>query len=309
MDTHTYDDGIELHKRRVAFHNTLDMALQQGDARIWELCDPHDLDAEGLSFDSLAETQMEKITSKFQKTPHMDMGHERRWLSTSKYVWATKIDGFDKTTVLTRVDSSYIKAAKNAANRTKDDACLDAMFANVKTGEDAAGDGADIVFPSSQIINVRAGSTNWDPDNPDATGSEVGLNAKKLKMVKGLFMRNEAPEDEQINIAINADAFEDMLDDEEIKNKDYFIGEFNEKGKVSALGYNFVHSERVKKSGGNILLPAWQKSGMRRAVTSELVTKLTTRDDLNHAYQPWAGQSIGAGRAKEGQVAQIVIKQ
>lgn len=307
--SYEYNDGIELHKRRVAYHNTLDMELQQTDARIWALCDSHDLDAEGLSFDDVAETSMTKMTTKFQKTPHMDMGHARRWLKSSNYFWSTKMDTFDKSTALTRVDSSYIKSAKAAANRTKDDVCLDAMFANVKTGMDAAGDDDDIEFPASQIVHVRAGSANWDPANPGATGSDVGLNAKKLKMVKGLFMRNEAPEDEQINIAINADAFEDLLDDDEIKNKDFFLGEFNEKGKVSALGYNFVHSERVKKSGGNILLPAWQKSGVARAITSELVTDLGKRRDLSNAWQASAEMSVGGFRRREGQVAQIVIKQ
>jgi len=305
-----YTDGVELHKRRVAYHNTLSLALQQQESRIWDLCEEHNLDAEGMSFDSIAATTMTKITSKLQKTPHVDMGHERRWLQSANYVWSpTPLDKFDKTTVLTDVNSSYIRAGKAAANRTKDEVCIDAMLANVKTGMDSPGDNADIVFPTTQVINVRAGSALWDPANPDTTGSAVGFNGKKLKLIKVRFMANEAPQDEQINIAVNSVGFEHLMDDPEISNKDYFLGEFNDKGKVSALGYNFVHTEAIRTDvDGHLRIPAWQKSGVRRAVTSELDTRLSELPDQNYAMQVWAGMGVGAGRGDEGQVIEIKVK-
>jgi len=305
-----YTDGVELHKRRVTYHNTLNLAMQQEDARVWDLCEEHNLEAEGMSFDSIAATKMTKVTSKLQKTPHVDMGHERRWLRSANYVWSpTPLDSFDKTTVLTDVNSSYIRAGKAAANRTKDEVCLDAMLANVKAGMDNPGDSADIVFPTTQVIHVNAGSAGWDKANPDITGTAVGLNGKKLKLVKVRFMANEAPMDEQINIAINSVGFEHLMDDPEISNKDYFLGEFNDKGKVSALGYNFVHTEAVRTDANGFLrLPAWQKSGVRRAVTSDLQTRLSELPDQNYAMQVWAGMGVGAGRGDEGQVVEIKAK-
>ncbi len=297
---------IELHKRRVAYSNTLKMALQQQDSRIWEACDLHDVDAEdGLSFDGLGITNFQEVTGKAQPTPNMGGDFERRWLSTRAYNWGRLYDKFDKTAVLTDPGSPDIRSAVMAANRLKDQVCLNAMFANVKTGREMPGDGADIAFPTRQVIGVGAGTQGYVRATASG-GTATGISRAKLNMGAGLFKRNEAPENEVIHVAISADEFETLLDDEKLTNRDFLLGQFNEKGMVGYLGWTFIHTEQIPlDSSGYRRVPMWQKSGLRRGVAQDLMTKLDERSDLSYALQAYADMKVGAARAEEGQVVEI----
>jgi hypothetical protein len=301
----TMATDIEVHKRRVAYNNTLRIALQQEDTRLWDKCDSFDLDAElGLAFDEIAPTAMVKLTGKLQPTPNLGMDYSRRWLSSEPYVWAHAWDKFDQTKVLTNVNSSLIRSAKAAANRTKDLSIAKAFFADVPRGMDKPGDDGYASFPASQVVGVNVGHADWDPVTK-AGGSATGMNMAKLKLALVTMVGNEAPND-PVFCGITAAQLGNLLFDDQFTNKDWILGQFNERGEVKFLNWTFVNYQGLEvDASGYRRVPVWMKSGMRRAVVKDLETKLDQRSDLNYAWQAWAGLDIGAARADDKLVVEI----
>lgn len=296
---------IDVHKRRVAYNNTLKLALQQEDTRLWDKCESHDLDAElGLAFDEMAPTAFVRLTGKLQPTPNMDMNYSRRWLSGAPFVWAHKWDMFDGTKTLTNVNSSLIKSATMGANRTKDSVIADAFFADVPRGMDKPGDDGYAAFPATQVVGVNVGSTGFDTSTMSG-GAACGLKLMKLKRALVMMVGNEAP-NEQVNVAIGASQLWTLLNDEEMLDKDSVLGTFNEKGEAKALGFNFVNYQALPvDANGYRRIPVWLKSGMRRAVVKDLSTKLDQLATMNYAWQAWAGMDIGAARADDKLVVEL----
>lgn len=296
---------IEVHKRRVAYANTLRLALQQEDTRLWDKCETHDLDAElGLAFDEMAPTAMVKVTGKLQPTPNLDMSYSRRWLSAAPFVWAHHWDKFDQTKVLTNINSSLIRSARMASNRTKDSVVADAFFADVARGMDKPGDDSASTFPAGQVVAVNVGHASWDPV-ANTGGSATGMNMAKLKQALVKMVGNEAPND-PVFCAITATQLSNLLFDDEFTNKDWILGQFNERGEVKFLNWTFVNYQGLAVDGsGYRRVPVWMKSGMRRAVVKDLETKLDSRSDLNYAWQAWAGMDVGAARADDKLVVEI----
>jgi hypothetical protein len=71
------------------------------------------------------------------------------------------------------------------------------------------------------------------------------------------------------------------------------------------MGFKWIPSERLYKSGTDRYTVAWAKSGMALGVGAEVMTRLTERADKSYAMQPYARMSIGATRVEDAKVVEV----
>ena len=191
--------------------------------------------------------------------------------------------------------SAYTQNAMYALNRSMDDEIIKAFFADATTGEEADG---SATFPAGQSIAVTVGNGG---------SGNVGLNAAKLKAARKLFRKNEVDPDEQLYCAITAEQFEDLLNDDEIVNRDYtLVNKLDEGEVVKFMGFSFIGIERLETDGsGYRRVPVWSRNGMLLAKRKGVTAKVTERADKSYSTQVYAAMDVGAVRMEEGKVVEI----
>ncbi|MEQ8708344.1 MAG: phage capsid protein [Rhodospirillales bacterium] len=281
--------------RSVQYRNTIDILLQQKPARLVPAVRMETLQGKKGAFDRIGPTAALKRTTRHGDTPLIETPHDRRWVFASYYEWADLIDEADKVQLVGDPTSAYTQNAMYALNRSMDDEIIKAFFADATTGEEADGSAA---FPAGQSIAVTIGNGG---------SGNVGLNAAKLKAARKLFRQNEVDPDEQLYCAITAEQFEDLLNDDEIVNRDYtLVNKLDEGEVVKFMGFSFIGIERLETDGsGYRRVPVWSRNGMLLAKRKDVTAKVTERADKSYSTQVYAAMDVGAVRMEEGKVVEI----
>ena len=281
--------------RSVQYRNTIDILLQQKPARLVPAVRMETLQGKKGAFDRIGPTAALKRTTRHGDTPLIETPHDRRWVFASYYEWADLIDEADKVQLVGDPTSAYTQNAMYALNRSMDDEIIKAFFADATTGEEADG---SATFPAGQSIAVTVGNGG---------SGNVGLNAAKLKAARKLFRKNEVDPDEQLYCAITAEQFEDLLNDDEIVNRDYtLVNKLDEGEVVKFMGFSFIGIERLETDGsGYRRVPVWSRNGMLLAKPKGVTAKVTERADKSYSTQVYAAMDVGAVRMEEGKVVEI----
>lgn len=285
--------------RSVEYRNTIDILLQQKESRFMPTVRIEGLTGKKGAYDRISATAAIKRTTRHGDTPLIETPHDRRWVYSSYYEWADLIDDADKLQMLSDPTSAYAMNAMMAMNRSTDDAIIAAFFADATTGEEAAGTAS---FDSNNTVAVTVGNGG---------SGNVGLNAAKLKAARKILRANEVDADEDLFCAISADQFEDLLNDDEIINRDYsLVNKLDEGAIVKFMGFNFIASQRLPTDGsGYRRCPVWAKSGMLLARRKGVTARVSERDDKSYSTQVYCAMDIGSVRMEEGKVAEILCNE
>lgn len=239
-------------------------------------------------FDQIDSTSAQKRIARHADTPLISTPHVRRRVSMDAYDWADLIEQFDKATLLTDPTSKYAVNAVAAHNRAIDDAIIAAFKATAYGGRDGT---TTYAFPTS-THQIAHGSAS--------------LTIAKLLSAKEILDSYENDPDEPRFFAINAKQVSALLNTAEIKSADYNTVKALAAGQIdSFLGFKFIRTERIPVASNVRSCFAWSQSSMLLGIGTDIITRVSERDDKNYATQVYVGMFIGATRMDEKGVVQV----
>ncbi|UOF78747.1 putative major capsid protein [Caudoviricetes sp.] len=246
-------------------------------------------------FDRLAATAAVKKTVRHGDTPLINSQHSRRRAEMSDYEWADLVDPQDDIRTLIQPSSAYAMNGAMAVGRAFDDEAIVAFNADAREGEDGA------------TVTTWASYTASNTDHAIAAGG-VGLTVKKLRDAKEA-LDNDDVDDEGRNIAVSPSGVMDLLEDPQVTSSDFNTVQALVNGTVSGpyVGFNFIRTTRLSKSGNNRTCWVWQTNAMGMVVGMDLMTRISERSDKGYALQVYLMSSFGGVRVQDNGVVELVI--
>jgi len=295
MSSSTYLSYVETYTDNVRL-----LAQQQG-SRFRAAVDEQSVSGEGAAMlETIASTEAEKITTRFQPKVDIEQTHDRRWVYPQPYGWGAKVESLDKLKMNIELSGRYTQQGNYAIKRAFDDEIIAAFFADAKTGR-SGGDTES--FPTgTNVVAVTEGAA-----------AATGMNVDKLLAAREIILANEVDIDDPMNkiyCAISAGQERDLLEQVKVVNKDYqdqaVLGG-NGTSLKEWFGINFILSERLDTDSNSYRRnPFWCMSGMGIGVWQDLVVDISERKELNlNPLHITANCMIGATRLEEEKVVEI----
>ena len=235
------------------------------------------------------------ITSRHADTRYVETPHSRRWLDLTDKGAAELVDEMDEIRLLADPKSKYPKIMVQALNRAKDDVIYAAIRGTARTG------GGTQVLPSAQ--KIAEGGTGLTLAKL-LTAKEL-LDAAEIEADEGQDMTGQGPTPSRV-IACSSKQLTNLYGTTEIKNIDYNSVKALAEGQINTfLGFRFIRSERLAKSGTTRYAVAWCKPAVALGIGKDIVTSIDTLPTKNYSVQVYARMSIGAVRLEDEGVVEI----
>ena len=270
---------------------------QQKSARLLPFCQIEGgINGTSKSVERLGKADAYDLTSRGADTQYVQVPHSRRWLDLADKAWAELVDEMDKIRLLADPTSPYAGLAVAALNRAKDDAILAAARGSARAGTGASA--TTVALPSAQ--KIAEGGT--------------GLTLAKLLAAKELLDAAEVDVEldadgqgmAQRVIAVTTKQLTNLLGTTEIKSIDYNNVKALAQGQVDTfLGFKFIRTERVAKSGTTRFCTAWARGCVAFGTGMDIVTSIDPLPGKNYSVQVYARESIGAVRVEDEGVVEI----
>lgn len=233
------------------------------------------------------------ITSRHADTKYVEVPHSRRWIDLADKGWAELVDEMDEIKLLADPKSKYPRLAVAALNRAKDGVIYAAGRGTARTGTGTQ------TLPAGQ--KIAEGGT--------------GLTLAKLLSTKEILDSTEV-DAEQMDptgqgapdrfIVCAAKGLTNLYGTTEIKSVDYNTVKALAEGKVDTfLGFKFIRSERLFKTGTTRFALAWSKMCINLGIGKDIVTSLDRLPGKNQSVQVYARMSLGAVRVEDEGVVEI----
>lgn len=245
------------------------------------------------------------ITSRHADTKYVETPHSRRWIDLVDKGWADLVDELDEIRLLANPLSIYPKLGMAALNRAKDDIIYAAARGSARTNTGTT------ALPAGQ--KIAEGGT--------------GLTLAKLLSAKELLDSNEIEDDAaydaigqmannrgDINATVaprrcltcSAKQLTNLYGTTEIKSVDYNSVKALSQGAIDTfLGFKFIRSERLAKTGTTRFAVAWSKKIIRLGIGKDVVTSIDKLPAKNMSVQVYARMSVGAVRVEDEGVVEI----
>ena len=251
-------------------------------------------DAKAFHFDRMDGMTMQRATSRHEDTPLTEVPFSRRRVTFDTYRGADLIDSADRVKMAKDPTSPTMKQILWSLNRTKDDIIIDAARGNA-VAIDADDATSNVALPSAQKVAV--GST-------DLSLVKI-INARKI-----LLNADVDVHEEPIYFAIGPDQLEALLNDSTITSADYNSVRMLMGGDIDTfMGFKWIISTRLIKSGTTRFCLAWAQSGLGLAMNGSPNTRMTERADKNYSMQVYLEASLGAVRIEDEKVVEIACNE
>lgn len=234
-------------------------------------------------------------------TPILDVPHARRRVALSDSVTAALIDQEDKVRMLIDPTSEYARSAAMALGRAMDDAIIAAADGIAYTGADGS---TATAYNTAMTVTVQKRAAG-------VTAGNYGLNVAKILEAGNLLGGQDVdPEDERYMI-VNQRQATSLLNDTRIASRDFNMAMPLMSGKVAEFGgFKIIMCNRITQdANGYDKVLYWAKGGMKLGLGQDIVTRISERNDKNHATQVFAKMTIGATRMEEVRVGYIECHQ
>ena len=97
-----------------------------------------------------------------------------------------------------------------------------------------------------------------------------------------------------------------MLGTTQVTSSDFNTVKALANGEINTfLGFNFIVSNRLSKTGSKRLNLAFAMDGVKLAIGQDIMTRIDERSDKGYATQVYVCQSIGATRMEESKIVTI----
>jgi len=259
--------------------------------------------------DFVAATHANENPGRIAPTPMNNASVTRRWVYPTFFDHAHYIAKQDETRVFNggNLQSQYAKNQGLAMSRKRDDLIMAATVATAVTGKNG---GSTTAFDTGMSVanNYKAAA---------ATGLTVAklIRMKKLMRAQGIDLENE-----KLVCLINSDDEEFLLNQIELRSKDYNDKPVLVDGQLrSFLGFTFIKIEynnatyypnaaAALVSGSDRYAMCWVSSAMYWGNWRDIETDIAERKDLSRAIQMYAIGEGGATRLQEGGVGRIIVQ-
>ena len=238
-------------------------------------------------FDQIGQATAQKRTTRHGDTPQMDTPHARRRVSLVDYEYADLIDDQDKIRMLIDPTSSYAQAAAFAMGRAMDDEIIAAATGTAFTGETGS---TSTALPASQ--QIANGGTD--------------LTVAKLREAKKKFDLASVDPSIARYIAVGPEQIDSLLGDTNVTSADFNSVRALVTGELDTfMGFKFIVSNRLAKSGNIRSCFAWAEDGLLLGVGKDATARIEERADKGYATQVYYCMSISSTRMEEEKVVQI----
>ena len=264
------------------------MLSQQMGSRLRDAVRVENMVGKNAFFDQVGSATAQKRTSRHADTPQIDTPHARRRVSLVDYEYADLIDDQDKVRMLIDPTSAYAQASAAAMGRAMDDELIAAATGTAFTGETGS---TSTALPAAQQI---------------ASGSADLTLAKLIEAKKILDLADVDP---SINryIAVGPNQIEALLNNTTVTSSDFNTVKALVQGDIDTfLGFKFIVTNRLAKSGNDRTCFAWAEDGLALGVGKDIMARIDERSDKGYATQVYYCMSIGATRMEEEKVVQII---
>jgi hypothetical protein len=270
------------------YSNNVQMLSQQKGSLLRNACDVESVVGKSSFFDQVGKATAVKRVSRHASTPQIDTPHSRRRVTLVDYEYADLIDNQDKLRMLVDPTSSYALAAAFSLGRAMDDEIITAISGTAYSGETGS---TSVVLPSSQKI-TEAGTD--------------GLTLAKLRNAKEILDGADVDPSIPRYIAVGPKQISDLLGTTQVTSSDFNTVKALANGEINSfLGFNFIVSNRLSKTGNLRSNLVWCMDGVKLAVGQDLISRIDERADKGYATQVYNCMSIGATRMEEEKVVTI----
>jgi len=263
------------------------MLSQQMGSRLRDTVRVESMTGKNAFFDQVGSATAQKRTTRHGDTPQIDTPHARRRVSLVDYEYADLIDDQDKIRMLIDPTSAYAQAAAAAMGRAIDDEIIAAATGTAFTGETGS---TSTALPAGQ--QIANGGTD--------------LTVAKLREAKKILDLSDVDPSIPRYIAVGPDQIENLLSDTNVTSADFNTVKALVQGEVTAfMGFNFIMTNRLAKSGNIRSCFAWAEDGLALAIGKDVNARIDERADKGYATQVYYCMSIGSTRMEEDKVVQI----
>lgn len=282
---------------RIEFAKTASLLLQQRGSKLRNFVANGPAKGEGASpVEQYGVTEARERTGRAVPKESGATPVDRRWVYPRFFDWSEIIDNIDILQTASDPQNPLVQACTAALGRRVDDEIVRAFFADARTGKQG---GVTTSFPNGQQVGADVG------------GAASKLNVAKLRAAKKLLMANEVDiGSDPIICVVNATQHDALLGEMQITSADYNGGDkpVLKEGLITRfLGIDFVHCERLTKSGVNSRVPIYAKSGMHLGIWSDIKTDIGPRRDLEGNPTEVTGSlTVGATRTEEKKVVEVL---
>jgi hypothetical protein len=191
--------------------------------------------------------------------------------------------------MITDPTSSYAQAQAFALGRAMDDVIISAATGVAYTG--------------------ASGTTQTSLSNTIAAGG-TGMTLAKLREAKYILDNADVDPSLPRIIVISPKQLQDMLAITEVQSADYNTIRALVSGDVNTyMGFQFVTSTRLAKSGSDRTCFVYAIDGILLAMAKDLTVRVDERPDKSYAHQVYACMSLGATRMEEEKVVSIICQE
>mgnify|MGYP003121744886 FL=1 len=238
-------------------------------------------------FDQVGQSAAVKRTSRHSDTPILDTPHSRRMVTMDSYEWADLVDDADKVRLLIDPTSAYARTAAAAIGRAMDDAIIAAATGTAKTGKSGS---TSTTLPSAQ--QIAHGSTD--------------LTIEKLIEAKQKLDVNSVDPSIPRYIVVSPFQIQRLLNETAVTSSDFNTVKALVRGEVDTfMGFKFIVSNRLAKSGNNRTCFAFAEDGLKLAVGKDVMARIEERADKSYSTQVYYCATFGATRMEEDKVVEI----
>lgn len=220
-------------------------------------------------------------------TPLNNTPHARRWGFMVDYDVADLIDKQSRVKLLITPDSIYVRRHAGTMGRSVDDEVLRALENSAATGKTGT---TLVALPAAQKI---------------ASGS-VGLTVSKLIQAKEKLDASEVDDFIPRFFTVSALQLRNLLEDDKVTSSDFNTVKALVRGEINEyLGFTFVHTERMTKSGSDRLCYAYAMDAISLGIAAEPRSVASPRPDKRMAQQIYTYGTWGAVRVEDKMVVEI----
>lgn len=283
------------------YRNEFEVQFQQFETRLRAFVTERPQNVERDMYDRIGKvTNVSKKLIRHAPTVLTDGDHTRIAVLIDDYrPDALAFDDEDKLRMkLNDPRNEYAKNQAYALNRQVDQVILDAAVGTTYTGKNGT---------TAETYDATVYGVPVDAVAPGVAAVNSNMTIEKLIQARSLFGRQESIMDgEPLTIALSQRQLDSLLRTTEVTSADYAAVKALVNGNVNSfMGFNFVRTELVSKTGNIRRCVAFPKSAIILGMADAKTVRIDMRADLNYTWQVWTQGTFGAARTWREKVVTI----
>lgn len=281
-----------------------DIAFQQMDATLRNSVTTVDANGERVHGNILDAVEMVDVTTRAGDTVVSDMGEDSWNFFPNPAANALRFDQWDEAYlgVISQPNSEVAQSQAYASNRFIDNIIVAAVTGTAYRGKNGT---TAVTLPAAQTIAVDYTGDGVSPAN-------TGLSWMKISQAQYLLSTAEVPTTERY-LVTNAAGLKALIQDI-ITNHSAEVSSIRDLGRSllqnGLMDFTFIQTERIAVSASDIASNlAYHKSAIKFGMWTDRRTLMDRLPTKNQALQIYTSVNVGATRAKDTGVVEILCDQ